>query len=280
MQEMEIIMGSMILCRTRLAKRPYRINKTGVRIYSLEELCYYIYTNVYLLENDFVSEGLIDYIQTEIGEEMLAQRLRHLIAAKSGLAQMIVTILKYVDYYTIEEIEKIKGVLEALSTQNIYERLKKRGDSLLDNECYRSAAICYEKILNGPRDVTLPAYFYAKVNHNMGVAYSRLFLYKQAVHYFEEAFCIGRIEASDKCRLAAARLALGENIIERDDATEKEYVLKREIETLMDNARYSDDYRMLTDIEKIKDDGDVQNYYERITKVLEDWKTEYETFVS
>lgn len=273
-------MGSMILCRSKTAKRPYRVNGIGIRIYSLEELCYYIYNNVYLLSNDFIDDDLLEFIGEEIGEKQLAERLEMLQEQRAGLAELMVTILKYVDYYTISEIESIKSVLESLSTQNVLERLKARADSFLENKCYYSAISNYVKILESPVDTTLSAMFYAKVNHNIGVAYTQMFLYKQAIPFFDEAYKIGWHEESKKCSVAAARLALGDNIIERDDATEEEYVLKREIETLMDNARYSDEYRMLADIEKIKEVGQVSEYYEKITEVLEIWKSRYVKYIS
>ncbi len=273
-------MGAMILCRTKTAKRPYRIDGIGVRIFSLEELCYYIYNNVYLLSNDFIDERLLEFIGEEIGEKQLSERLELLVKQKAGLAELMVTILKYVDYYTVSEIENIKGVLETLSTQNVLERLKARGDSFLENGCYNSAISNYIKILESPVDTTLSAMFYAKVNHNIGVAYTQMFLYRQAIPFFDEAYKVGWHEESKKCSIAAARLALGDNIIEREDASEAEYVLRREIETLMDNARYSDEYRKLTEIEKIKESGQVSEYYGMISEVLENWKQQYSKYIS
>ena len=75
--------------------------------------------------------------------------------------------------------------------------------------------------------------------------------------------------------MAASRLAAGSQIIELDDADEEEYVLKREIETLMDNARYSDGYRKIQDIEKIKDEGDIDGYYRAVSDILDEWKQQY-----
>ena len=39
-------MGKMILCRTKEAKKPLVVREMGIRIYTLEELCYFIYNNV------------------------------------------------------------------------------------------------------------------------------------------------------------------------------------------------------------------------------------------
>ena len=37
----------LILCDGRLAEKPYKMPVTRQNIYSLEELCYYIYHNIY-----------------------------------------------------------------------------------------------------------------------------------------------------------------------------------------------------------------------------------------
>lgn len=272
-------MGGLILCRTKTAETPYKVEGMGVFIYSLEELCYYIYHNIYLISSDFVDDRLLEFIENGTKERALADRLRELTAKKAGIAELLVTILKYVDYYSISDIEDIKGVLDTLSTQNVLERLKARGDSFLKNNCCHSAIVNYRKILESPIDTTLSAMFYAKVFHNMGVSLAQMFLYKQAVPYFDEAYRIGQYEESKKCAMAAKRLALGDNVIEREDASEAEYVLKREIETIMDNARYADDYRKLQEIEKKKDEGKVSLYYQEIERMMERWKETYLNYV-
>lgn len=273
-------MSNLILCRTKEAVRPFHIRNMGVRIYNLEELCYLVYNNIYVISRDFFSDGLLDFISDETGETNLAMKLRQLKDGNSNLAEMVITLFMYVDYYTVEEIESIKGVLETLNSQNVSERLKARGDTYLENECFYSAIRSYEKILDSPVDTTLPAYFYAKVYHNMGVACARLFIYDQAETYFNEAYRISQHDESKKCAIAAKRMALGDNIIERDDATELEYVVKRELETLMDNARYSDEYRELSEIDKNRDKLDIGTYTAKVTEIINDWKREYVRFKS
>lgn len=273
-------MSGMILCRSREAKTPYEIPGTGIHIYSLEELCYYIYNNIYIIGNDFISAGLIDFIRHETGETGLADRLAELAGEHAGLAPQLVTILKYVDYYNMSEIEEIRDILETLNTQNVNERLKARADGYLGSKCYYSAICNYRKIIEAPRDLSLTGLFYAKVYHNTGVAYARMFLYRQAAAYFDEAYQIGQHEESRKCGMAAKRLAAGEDVIERDDTTEEEYVLKREIETLMENARYSDPYRNLQEVERLKADGSVAAYYQALEEVMDNWKEQYLKFRS
>lgn len=272
-------MNGLILCRTKEAVNPYYISNMDVKIYSLEELCYYIYNNIYLIGMDLIDSKLINFVRNEVREEKLAQRLEYLMENKAGLAELVLTILKYVDFYTAEEIEELRGILATLNTRNVYERLKARADSFMANECYYAAIRNYSQIINGKKDSTLSVVFYSNVCHNMGVAYARLFLFRQAQTCFEEAYNLSRHEDCLKCAMAARRLAVNSenfNHVEfLDEQTEDEYVIRREIETLMDNAMYSDEYRHLDELCREKDEGNVTAYYAGINDMLEQWKEQY-----
>lgn len=273
-------MGGMILCRTRRSENPFYIRDLGLDIYSLEELCYYIYNNIYIITDEFIDETLLDFIENGTKEPALAARIKELQTAKAGLAEMIVTILKYVDYYSVGEIEQIKDILNTLSTQNVYERMKSRADSFLRNKCFYSAIRNYYNIINGSRDPKLPGLFYAKVYHNMGTAYAKMFLYRQAAGFFEEAYKIGQHEESRRCFLAAERLAKGEDIIEDMEDSGEACVVRKDIENFMDNARYSDEYRQLQHIDSLKESGQVSEYYKAISDCMELWKKQYEKYTS
>ena len=41
-------MSAMILCRGKVADNPLYIMQSGIRLYTEEELCYYIYNNIYI----------------------------------------------------------------------------------------------------------------------------------------------------------------------------------------------------------------------------------------
>ena len=214
-------MGKIILCRAREAKQPLVVKDIGLKIYTLEELCYFIYNNIYFISIDFFDDDFNSFVE-ETGQKQLVQIIADLKSRNAGLAQIVVSVLKYVDYYSNEEIEQLSGVLGTLDSRNVYERLKARADTLLENKCYYGAVQNYAKIIEGTYDKSLSGLFYARVYHNMGVAHARMFLYKQSVPYFEEAYKIGQHEESLKCLMAAKRLAMGNNIIESDDASDQE----------------------------------------------------------
>jgi len=276
-------MSGLILCRTKEAENPYYISNMDLKIYSLEELCYYIYNNIYLIGIDLADNKLVEFIRYEIKEAELADKLDGFIKEKAGLAEVVMTILKYVDYYSLSEIEELRDILLTLDTQNVLERLKARADSFLENKCYFSAIKNYFCILNSKKDSTLPGIFYAKVYHNMGVAHASLYLFKQSIVYFDEAYKIGQHEESLKCRMVAEKLALGNGFVDSNNSneySEELYVLNREIETLMDNASYSDEYKKLEYIDTLQYDGLLSESYKVIDGMLDEWKKQYTKFTT
>jgi hypothetical protein len=107
---MENTMGKIILCRGKKADTPLTVLQTGVKLYTAEELCYYIYNNIYLIGQDFIDDNLISFLD-ETGEKELAERVRKLKETGGSLAQIFVIILKTIDYYSVAEIEQLKKQL-------------------------------------------------------------------------------------------------------------------------------------------------------------------------
>ena len=55
-------MGSLILCHKKKAKHPYEISRIHTRISTLEELCYYLCNNLYLIDYTIMNEQLCRWI--------------------------------------------------------------------------------------------------------------------------------------------------------------------------------------------------------------------------
>jgi tetratricopeptide (TPR) repeat protein len=270
-------MAGFILCRSKYADKPYYINNMAINIYSMEELCYYIYNNIYLIGTDLVDEGLINYIETCLMEPELAKQLEFLTSQNAGLSELVITILRYVDYYTEDEIAELKGVIDMLDTQNALERLKSRADNFLNSKRYESAIHNYGLIVYGKRDKTLSDEFYGDVWHNMGVAYSKLFSFKKATECFSTAYELNHREESQRTWKASAFMDVGYEGM--DEADELMYVVSKEVETLLDHAPMESEYQDIREAIILKDEGKILDYYKNMDALLKRWKSEYRNYI-
>ena len=116
-------MGSLILCHKKRAKRPFEISRVHMRIYTIEELCYYICNNLYLIDYTIVNERLCRWIGDELELPELSSELRRLLRENGSMEEFVLTILKESNIYAAAEIHKMQSVLEQLA---VTERCRKR----------------------------------------------------------------------------------------------------------------------------------------------------------
>lgn len=270
-------MAGVILSRSKYADKPYYISNMSINIYSMEELCYYIYNNIYLIGTDLVDDGLITYIADVLGETELAGQLEYLTSQEAGLSEIVITILRYVDYYSEEEIQELKAVIDKLDMQNAAERLKARADNFLNNRRFDSAIRNYELIVYGKRDTSLPVNFYGDVWHNMGVAYGRMFYYKDAEICFKTAYELNQNENSLKASVVAR--FLGQGTVIPDEEDELAYVICREIETIMDHVTEEPEYLPVKTALELKNEGRISEYHEAMNNIVASWKSEYRNYM-
>ena len=79
-------MGSLILCHKKKAKHPYEISRIHMRIYTIEELCYYFCNNLYLVDYTIINRQLCDWLDEELELYSLADELRAIYADQLGLS--------------------------------------------------------------------------------------------------------------------------------------------------------------------------------------------------
>ncbi len=184
-------MNDITLC-TIHTEKPFYIKEINKNIYSIEELSYYLYNNLYLIEDQFFSEELIDYIENELGLTTIASGIRQIIANKGELGEKISFVIKNSGYYTEKEAEKLENHLVMLCSKTAAERMKAKADILMDTEKYNMAIHYYNSILSKAINNELPERFYGDVYNNLGVAYARLFEYEQAASAFQCAYRLNK----------------------------------------------------------------------------------------
>ena len=207
-------MGAVIVCGRGQAETPYYIESMGVRLYSMEELAYFLYQNIYLVDKRMLGEHLWDWIRTEIGNPELSERLKKGAEAGSSLQNMVLTILRNVDYYTQEELNQLSSKMKILNTYQEQERLKLRADEHFINGSYQAAIYEYEKILDIRQSDRLGVEFYAHVWNNLGVCCCRLFLFGRASRAFRTSYQYCRDPEVLKQYVCAMRMGLSEEDFE------------------------------------------------------------------
>ena len=106
-------MNYITLC-TIHTEKPYYIKEVNKNIYSIEELSYYLYNYLYLIDDTFFSDTLIDYIENELKQTTIASGLKQIIAKKGELGEKIAFVIKNSGYYSEREAEKLENHLVAM----------------------------------------------------------------------------------------------------------------------------------------------------------------------
>lgn len=60
----------------------------------MEELCYYLCNNLYLIDYTIMNEQLCGWLEEDIGKRELADQLRDVIRMRGSVEKFVLTILK------------------------------------------------------------------------------------------------------------------------------------------------------------------------------------------
>lgn len=198
-------MSSLILCHKKKARHAYEIARIHRRIYTIEELCYYLCNHLYLVDYTIMNEKLCDWLTEELELKSLADSLRELLKQDASMEQFVVSILASSSIYTTAELSRMQDVLDRLKNQRPIEKQKYKADNLLESGSVKSAIMAYQEIIHGERDESVDGKFYGKVYACLGAAYGRLFLYEEAAKMYEAAFQICEERSMLKAYLYACR---------------------------------------------------------------------------
>ncbi len=176
------------LCLMEQAKHPYYIESIRTDIYSLEELCFYFYNYIYLIDESILNEKLCDWIRDELHLPRLYQLLYEQLDEMESAAGFVLPIFREAGYLTGREILRYQEELENLEVQPEEMKRKLRGDSLVKEGMYARAVLEYRRILREKNPGRLENQFYAAVWSNLGSAYAGLFQFEDASKCFWESY--------------------------------------------------------------------------------------------
>lgn len=141
-------MSGYILCQVKRAKLPYYIENISTNIYSIEELCFYFYHNIYLLDSTILNEELCFWIRDQLGLKKLADNLyKYLDDDNMKVGDFILPVFKEINYLSLEEFRKLNQQIQQLAKEPEVLRQKRKGDYLMEHGKYVNAIKVYQKAL-------------------------------------------------------------------------------------------------------------------------------------
>lgn len=179
---------SYILCRTKPADTPFYIENISTNIYSIEELCFYLYNNLYLVDDTILNKKLCSWLQNDLGLQTLAKKVQMLLEQKAPVGEVLMPIFKEIYYLSHEEMRIFSAKLEQYEAQPERVRMKMKADYLYGNEKYRNALNIYKASLRLKTEDETGSQFTGSVYYNMGCAHARLFELSEARECFRTAY--------------------------------------------------------------------------------------------
>ena len=181
------------LCTLKPAEHPFRIESIGVRIGSIEELCWFLHRNLYLIDESVTSEALVKWVREELGLKTLARKLTDALERPDhDVSYFLLPIFGEIGYLSPEEMRRVREELTRIQVQPEEERSKTRADYLVSGGRYAAAIAAYKDILENGRSGNLGTLFYTSVWNNLGCAYARLFRFEEAAEAFLKGWKTGQ----------------------------------------------------------------------------------------
>lgn len=272
-------MGGIILC-SHQADVPYRIEELNINIYSIEEMAYYLYNNVYFITREFFNETLVVHIRDVWHMDELSEKLHRHLAMNDSYAECMLTIIKASAYYNEDEIGDVELLLNKIGDKSVEERKILRAQTYMERHKYNAAAEIYRTVIDSHRRKNVSDEEIAQVWYNMGIIDAHRFMYGDAAGSFEKSEEIIKDAKTEEKFILCCILGRLDRRLERfatkynisDEDVER--IRLRVIEQKND---IREDDRTIRLNSSLIFDGSVNldEYYKYIDNILEKWKDEY-----
>lgn len=271
------------VCVGEYAKTPYCIPGLEIEVSCMEELCYCMQANAFLLDLSIMNDQLLVWIERECGLRELAEALHPLVHRQGSLSMFVTAILRYVGWGDAESLNETEQAIRQGAGLSGIEKRKSQIDYLVEKKKYKAALQGYEDLLlewqgQEPETGKIPAReFLARIWHNKGVAYAGLMLYDRAEECFRQAYDLQGGPEDCLAYLAAKRMGLSEEDYvafagEHGEWYSQTLELERKLEKAMDEWEQQPDYLRLYHRREQRS-GDRRQFYEdneRLTQALKE----------
>lgn len=281
---------SVSVCVGNYASVPYCFEGLNIRVYCMEELCYALRENAFLLDTDIMSDKLLKFIEQDCGQKALAAQLHPLVHEKGSLSSFVSMILEYVGFYDTAQIRQVEQTLKSGAGRGVLEKRKGRIDHLVDRKKYMAAIREYDSLLlsweeAGSREEPPGAGLKSQLLHNRGVAFTGLMRYEEAAESFREAWLTDADPESLGAFLAAKRMVLGESdyiafVAELPECFDASLALEKRMESLNQGWEQDPDCLLLKERALLRSDGESPDYEEEMEKAFLAMKSSYRNMVT
>lgn len=279
------------VCVGDYAKTPYCLPGIEMNVYCMEELCYCMKENAFLLDPALMNDGLLHWIEQECGLKELARALHPLVHRQGSLSAFVGMMLKFTGLYTEAEAMEVEQVLKQGAGLSRIEKRKSQVDYLVKKKKYLSAIREYDNLTVKWRELEekgepLPAVnCLSSILHNKGVALAGLMLYDRAADCFLAAYETDQDPDCYRDFLAAKRMTLTEEeyvafAAERAENYGHTLNLEKELELLLGEWEQQPEYLLLYNRRLRRSGIERQSYYEEGDRLIQALKDGYRSSVS
>lgn len=278
------------VCVGEYSTTPYCVAGLEIPVYCMEELCFCLKENAFLLDETLMSDSLVKWVAEGCGLGELARELYPLVHKQGSLSAFVSMIMEYVGLYNASAVREVEQVLKQGAGLSSIEKRKSQIDYLVQKKKYVSALRGYDALLSKWQELEreereLPAAkVRASILHNKGVAFTGLMLYGQAAEAFAEAHRICGDEEHLTAFLAAKRMELSESeyialAAELTDSYEMTIALEKKLESLQGQWQEQADYQRLQMRSDWRSGRDRQKYYDENERLTLGLKNSYRNSV-
>ncbi|WP_455715009.1 hypothetical protein [Anaerosporobacter sp.] len=273
-------MGKLILCTGKVTENPYIFPFTKTKIYSMDELSYYIYNNIYLISEDTFQYSLCDWIEKVLLLPEVADKIRNLLNRHSNLKDIVVSLLCCSDYYTEQQIRELIKIMEQIERLPLIKKRKIKADNYLIYGQYAKASSEYEAIVDAPEAAVFSQVEYGDIYHNLAVAKAKTISVSEAAKFYLLAYRRNQREESLLQYLYALLILKNEeefiaaceefSISEEQQVQLEEDIFAKELASLEIN-----EYESIEGLSKLKEEGKVAQYYKELKNTIRQYKDTY-----
>lgn len=272
------------VCVGNYASTPYCVPGIEINVFCMEELCFVLKENAFLMDFSVMNDDLLDWIERECGLKELARALHPMIHRQGSLSAFVTAIMNFTGLYDGQTVAETEQVLKQGAGLSSIEKKKSQADYLVKKKKYITAVRGYDSLIrkwqeNVEQGELLPAAdCLACIWHNKGVALAGLMIYEKAAECFLKAYELEKRKDFYRDYLAAKRMVLNESeyvsfAAENAEGYELTLELEKDMERLTDEWERQPEYLRLYAHRELRTGDGKQKYYEEnelLTQTLKD----------